>query len=383
LLFDISIVAKHSIYHGVITVPGSTIIDIPCSEQEQLLFELRRARYGYFLALHILLLCAAGYSPTQIAAVLFCSRSSVYRTVKAYRAGSLAALTTGQTPSVSSLTPSVRRSLLALLTKAPAVFGWCRTRWSCATLAAQLQVQRGLTVSADTVRRWLHQMDWVWKRAKLVARDSDPERLTKLAAIRFCFENLSRRAVLLFADELDIHLLAKVGYQWMPKGEVVEIVTPGQNQKRYLAGALDALTGKVIHYIGERKTAVLFLELLKAVEHSYPMASYKEIFLVVDNFRIHKAKVVRQWLSEHRRIQLLYLPTYCPKANPIERVFWEVHDKCTRNHRRRKIEQVVEDIETHLQVNGPWPYKLSAIYYTAEVTAAVEELEKQQLLKAA
>jgi hypothetical protein len=49
----------------------------------------RRARYGYLLALHILLLCAAGYSPTAIAAVLFCSRSRVSRTVRAYRDGPL------------------------------------------------------------------------------------------------------------------------------------------------------------------------------------------------------------------------------------------------------------------------------------------------------
>jgi len=39
--------------------------------------ELRRARYGYLLALHLLLRGAAGRSPTEIAAVLFCSRSSV------------------------------------------------------------------------------------------------------------------------------------------------------------------------------------------------------------------------------------------------------------------------------------------------------------------
>src|SRR5215467_7740733 len=50
---------------------------------------LRRARYGYLLAFHILLLCAAGRNPTEIAAFLLCSRSSVYRIVRAYRAGSL------------------------------------------------------------------------------------------------------------------------------------------------------------------------------------------------------------------------------------------------------------------------------------------------------
>jgi putative transposase len=365
-------------------VPGLTIIDLPCSEQEQMLFELRRARYGYLLALHIILLCASGYTPTQIAAVLFCSRSSVYRVVKAYRAGSLDSLALAERPHPAcSLTPSLRRSLLALLKRAPSAFGWCRTRWSCATLSAQIKVQRGVQVSAATMRRWLHQIGWVWKRAKLVARDDDPQRTARLARIRFCLENLARQAALVFADELDIHLLPKVGYQWMPKGEVVEVVTPGQNQKRYLAGALDHLTGRMISCIGERKTAALFLELLKALAGAYPADRYYRLYVVVDNFRIHKAKAVAQWLGMHPRIELLYLPTYCPKANPIERVFWEVHDKCTRNHRRKKICQLVGDVEQHLEVNGPWPYKLSEIYYTTEVTAAVKELENQQLLKAA
>jgi transposase len=365
-------------------VPASTIIDLSASEQEHLLFELRHARFGYWLALHILLLCAAGYTPTQIAAVLFCSRSSVYRAVRAYRAGSLANLMSAEPPRrTGSLTPSLRRSLLALLKRAPSAYGWCRTRWSCATLAAQMNVQRRVLVSADTLRRWLHQLGWVWKRAKLVARDSDPERTAKLARIRFGVENLGRRAALLFADELDIHLLPKVGYQWMPKGEAVEVVTPGVNQKRYLAGALDHLTGRVVGCIGARKTAGLFLEMLKALDGAYPVASYQRLYVVVDNFGIHKAKAVAEWLARHRRFELLFVPTYCPKANPIERVFWEVHDKCTRNHRRQQIGQLAGDVERHLQVNGPWPYKLSAIYYTAEVTAAVKELEKQQLLQAA
>ena len=365
-------------------MPSTTIIDLSCSEQERLLFELRRARYGYWLALHIILLCAAGFTPTQIAAVLFCSRSSVYRAVRAYRAGSLLGLVDAD-PALRarSLTPALRRSLLALLKRAPSAYGWCRTRWSCASLAAQMQVQRGVAVSAATLRRWLHQLGWVWKRAKLVARDDDPERIAKLARIRFCLENLGRRAALFFADELDIHLLPKVGYQWMPKGEVVEVITPGVNQKRYLAGALDHLRGSVVSCIGERKTAALFLALLKALDAAYPATAYSRLYVVVDNFGIHKAKAVAEWLALHRRMELLFLPTYCPKANPIERVFWEVHDKCTRNHRRQQIGQLVGDVEQHLEVNGPWPYKLSAIYYTAAVTAAVKGLEKQQLLKAA
>ena len=58
-------------------MPNGTFVAISQEEHAQMLAALRRARYGYLLALHILLLCATGHNPTDIAAVLFCSRSSV------------------------------------------------------------------------------------------------------------------------------------------------------------------------------------------------------------------------------------------------------------------------------------------------------------------
>lgn len=369
-------------------MPNATILDIPQAEQEHMLSQLRQSRYGYFLALHVLLLCAAGRTPTEIAAFLFCSRSSIYRIVSAYRNHSLGFEFAGdgtiQPPvRTSSLSPSVKRSLLALLKAAPSAFGWCRTRWSCATLAAQLKINRGIEVSTDTTRRWLHQLGWVWKRAKLVAKDDDPQRIAKLARIRSIFEQLTPKQLLLFADELDIHLLSKVGYGWMEKGTQQEVMTPGTNEKNYLAGALDILTGKLLHCVWFRKTSGLFLDLLKLIDRTYSTDQYKQIFVVVDNYKIHKAKIVAQWLKTHPRIELVYLPTYCPKANPIERAFGDVHDKCTRNHQRKRLRDLVADVVKHLRVNGPWQYKLSAIYYTPEVTAVVEQMAAKERLKVA
>ena len=46
---------------------GSTILDIPLQEQEWMLAKLRHARHDGLLALHVLLLCAAGRTPTEIA----------------------------------------------------------------------------------------------------------------------------------------------------------------------------------------------------------------------------------------------------------------------------------------------------------------------------
>jgi hypothetical protein len=369
-------------------VPNSTILDIPQAEQDQMLSQLRQSRYGYLLALHVLLLCAKRHTPTAIAAYLFCSRTSVYRIVAAYRNHALGFDFADDgliVPPVRTtiLSPSVKRSLLALLKVAPHAFGWCRTRWSCASLAAQLKVNRGIAVSADTMRRWLGELGWVWKRAKLVAKDDDPQRIEKLARIRWIWEHLGPKQLLLFADELDIHLLAKVGYQWMEKGTQQEVMTPGTNEKNYLAGALDLVTGKLLHCVWFRKTNGLFIDLLKVIDSTYSTATYQRIFVVVDNYKIHKAKAVAQWLQMHPRLELVFLPTYCPRANPIERAFGDVHDKCTRNHKRKRLRDLVGDVIEHLQVNGPWQYKLSAIYYEPEVTAAIEKLAAEARLKVA
>lgn len=353
-----------------------------------MLSALRRSRYGYLLALQVLLLCARGKTPTEIADFLMCSRSSVYRIVRAYRRGSLG-LDWGEAGSLGPpirttvLLAWLRRSILALLKKPPSYFGWCRTRWSCQALAAQLKAQRGVEASAETMRRWLHELDWVWKRAKLTAKDDDPQRVDRLAKIRYAFESLGKRAAMIFTDELDIALLAKVGYQWMPKGTQVEIPTPGTNQKNYMAGALDIVTGAIHHCVWFRKQTGLYLELLNLLDGAYPSATFDVVFVVADNAKIHHAEVVATWLQLHPRFQILYLPTYCPRANPIERAFGDVHDNCTRNHRRKRLRDLVGDVKRHLEVNGPWEYQLSSIYYTPEITAAVEKMAAEFQAKAA
>jgi len=185
-------------------------------------------------------------------------------------------------------------------------------------LALELQARRSVRVSAETIRRWLHELGWVWKRAKLAAKDDDPQRVEKLARSRYTVEHLPTWAALFFADELDLSLLPKVGSQWMPQGEQLEVPTPGTNEKRYLAGAWDLRRGTVVHRVWWRKTHGLFLDLLATLDRTYPPLQFTRLYVVVDNYKIHKAQAVAQWLAAHPRFELLFLPTYCPQASPIE-----------------------------------------------------------------
>ena len=110
------------------------------------------------------------------------------------------------------------------------------------------------------------------------------------------------------------------------------------------------------------------------MDRTSPARSFFHLAVVVDNATIHHAAEVAKWLAAQPRFKLLYLPTSCPQANPIERAFGDVHDKCTRNHTRKRMGHLVQDVKQHLHRNGPWQYALSDLYYTPEVTAAVQAL---------
>jgi len=127
----------------------------------------------------------------------------------------------------------------------------------------------------------------------------------------------------------------------------------------------------------------LFRDLLTRLDTAYPAPDVTRIYVVVDNDCMHKAKAVTQWLAGHPRFEVLWLPTYCPRANPIERVFGDVHDKCTRNRTQQRLRDLGQDVERHMQVHGPWRYNLSRLDQAPEVTAVVERIAAEEHAKSA
>jgi hypothetical protein len=269
-------------------MPKRLSLEIPPEEQAQLLAALRRARYGSLLALHRLLLCAVRRTPRVIAAVLCCSRARVYRAGRASQEGTLDCEHEAQgrlVPPVrpTVLLPTLRRSRRALLKAPPRASGWCRPRWSGAPLALTRQAQRRLTVSAQTRRRGLHERGWVWPRAHLVAKDDDPQRVNRLARLRWVCAQRKRAEAMVVANDLASPLVPNVGCAWMPQGTQVEGMTPGQHATHDLAGALDPTTGTLPHGLGVRKTTALVRDLRSRLAERDPAERYTRLSGVVDH----------------------------------------------------------------------------------------------------
>jgi hypothetical protein len=64
-------------------------------------------------------------------------------------------------------------------------------------------------------------------------------------------------------------------------------------------------------------------------------------------------------------------------------VFGDVHDKGTRNLKRKRLRALGQDVERHMAENGPWQYRLSQLTDAPEVTTAVEPIAAEKQTKIA
>lgn len=103
---------------------------------------------------------------------------------------------------------------------------------------------------------------------------------------------------------------------WFIKGQQRKIPTYGKNAGVKLIGILDYATGKVYCEEHERYDAQVFKNFLNSVLREYPKG---KIVMVLDNARIHHAKLIQPFLTEVKdRIELMFLPPYSPEFNLIE-----------------------------------------------------------------
>lgn len=306
---------------------------------------------------HILLLLADGYTWTTIAAVLFTSTSTIARWQQRFHDGGLRALA-GHQPGRRSCFLAYWPGVLAtwLTRHTPRDFGFLRSRWNCALVVVLLWRWYQLAVSDETVRRWLHQADLVWRRPRPVVHRPDPRRRAKLQALRRLLAGLPADETAVFQDEVDVNLNPKIGSMWMRRGQQAEIETPGDNEKRYLAGSMNWRTGTLLTTEGKKRDGALFVRHLEDLRHR--LRRYRVIHVICDNARFHQAakcKRLQQYLARWgHRIQLHYLPLYAPETNPIERVWWHLHEEITRNHCCRSLEELLDLVFRWLENRNPF-----------------------------
>lgn len=229
--------------------------------------------------------------------------------------------------------PQQGEELRELTRQRPDLHGFTRSRWRLTDLRNALGWLS--SYSLPGVSQALQRLGVKRKQGRLYQHSPDPHYLSKMRWIvraRQQAKEHSDKVSLLYADELSFYRQPQTagGGVYHPKGdEPLFASSTGYNTRHRVGAAMDMHTGKVVWVDGAVVGVDALCLLLEKVRAAY--GKERTIFLVWDNWPVHCQVDVLAKASECN-IYLLWLPTYAPWTNPIEKLWRWLKQEHLRNH---------------------------------------------------
>jgi transposase len=265
----------------------------------------------------------------DVATLAGCARSTVQRTLAAYGEGGLERIRQDAVRESHSALDDQRACLEEIFSKEPPR----SVKHAQHTIHRHTGISRGLT----QVRHFLHRLGL--KPRKVAAIPIPPKAtLEEHAQTQQEFldnqlqprlqEARAGRCHVFFVDAAHFVFAPFLGVLWCL---VRRWLRAAAGRKRYnVLAALDCVTHQLIQvtnhsYINAHSVCLLLRAVAAAALPGIP------ILLVLDNARYQKCTLVQE-LAKELGIELLYLPSYSPNLNLIERVWKFVKGECLRTH---------------------------------------------------
>jgi transposase len=223
--------------------------------------------------------------------------------------------------------------LTETLHQSPESFGLSRSRWWLDGIRQAVPWLK--EVSVPGIWQLLDRFDLAYKRGRRYVHSPDPDYQPKSARLRCAWQEVQEdplHFVLLYQDELTYYRCPTTASAYAGRGSDGPRADQGSgyNSSRRIAGCLDAASGRLITWQRSAFDHPTFLRYLLAVEARYPQA--QSISIALDNWPVHFQPDVLARLQSSK-IRLLFLPTYAPWLNPIEKVWRKLKQEILHLHR--------------------------------------------------
>jgi transposase len=204
------------------------------------------------------------------------------------------------------------------------------SRWTLRTLRVSVEWLTGYTLSG--VWRVLQACGLGVHASCARLFSPDPDYRRKVRRLHRCLRDAARHpdtVIALFLDEFGSQRWPEVAPTWGREAAVAQ--RAGNNQQWRTIGALKALTGQVNYldgYIVGRQQVMKFYSQL---DRAYPTVDC--LYVIQDNWNIHTHPDVLTALERYPRLKPVWLPTYAPWLNPIEKLWRWVRQDILKMHR--------------------------------------------------
>ncbi len=301
------------------------------------------------------LLLGSGSRVHEVANRFGVDRSTTERWAACYRLRGLGGLR-GPDRDTRGRPPKLQVRHLELLKQTvltpPAKLGYAFTTWTLPRLTEFLKQKTGVTVRPHYLGLLLHRMGITRRRPKHVLEGKRDEvahdrAKAQLKALKKRLGRL-RGKVVISQDETEFHLYPYLVAIWSVVGSPQpEVPTPGKNQKRVLYGGLNLKTGRLTSHWAATKSGSHFIEYLETLLHAYPG---QKILMIADNGSFHHTQKVDAYVSEHGdRLEIRWLPPYCPDLNDIERTWRQLKASHASNFLFNSLDELVENVRKGIE----------------------------------
>ena len=196
-------------------------------------------------------------------------------------------------------------------------------RWTLKAVRATFPWLRDYDLSG--VWRLLQRCDIRLRRAQVRQFSPDPDYLSKEARLLACLQTAATKpaeVALVFLDEMGYYRWGDAAEVWCEQAPAPrpETERAGPNNQQWrLIGALNACSGRVDYLDNSlvgRRQVIQFYQQLDEVYRAVP-----RLYVVQDNWSIHAHPDVLEALKQLPRLVPVWLPTYAPWLNPIEKLW--------------------------------------------------------------
>lgn len=266
----------------------------------------------------------AGYEYSQVAKILLLDEVTLRRYVKQYQKKGIEGLlecrySGGQT------------RLTTIQEKELKVFLRDNTQRTAKEVVEHIRKTYGIEFSIIGITKLLHRLGFAYKKPKIIPGKADRVKqeqfLKRYEEIKSSLKDNDR---IYFLDSTHPEHNTKPSYGWILKGKANDkfVKTNTGRERLNLNGALNFNDKTAIVLEEETINKEATVNLLETVRKKQRKG---KVYLILDNASHHHARVVKRWILHHSRFKLIFLPTYSPNLNLIERLWRFFHQKATWN----------------------------------------------------
>lgn len=191
-------------------------------------------------------------------------------------------------------------------------------------IIAWISTQFNITYSPSGITALLNRMGFVYKKPVLAPCKADVEKqeefITQYKALK---QNLLPEDQIYFMDGVHPQHNTIATFGWIKKGKTKHLKTNNGRQRTNINGAINLQTKEVLYVEDERINAQTMIMLLSLIVEKQKIG---KIHIILDNARYYHAQLVKDFLRNHPRVVLHFIPPYSPNLNIIERL-WKILKK--------------------------------------------------------